>query len=125
MTIAHRSWSWGNLTARRGSNRTSSVASSCLSRFVLIAALSLAAEAVHAAVDLPTLWAERTKCVVAVEYVTETEVARQPTAAMGTVIDENGTIILPSGAIDARVATWQLKEFKVYLPGQATSTPGE
>lgn len=78
-----------------------------------------------AAVDLPTLWAERTKCVVAVEYVTETEVARQPTAAMGTVVDENGTIILPSGAIDPRVATWQLKDFKVYLPGEATSTPGE
>jgi serine protease Do len=80
---------------------------------------------VHAAADLPTLWAERTKCVVAVEYVTETEVARQPTAAMGTVIDTNGTIILPSGAIDPRVATWQLKEFKVYLPGEATSTAGE
>jgi serine protease Do len=78
-----------------------------------------------AAADLPTLWAERIKCVVAVEYVTETEVARQPTAAMGTVIDTNGTIILPSGAIDPRVATWQLKEFKVYLPGDATSTPGE
>jgi serine protease Do len=74
---------------------------------------------------LPTLWAERTKCVVAVEYVTETEVARQPTAAMGTVIDTNGTIILPSGAIDPRVATWQLKEFKVYLPGATDSTPGE
>jgi serine protease Do len=77
------------------------------------------------ATDLPTLWAERIKCVVAVEYVTETEVARQPTAAMGTVIDGNGTIILPSGAIDPRVATWQLKEFKVYLPGDASSTPGE
>ena len=75
--------------------------------------------------DLPTLWAERTKAVVAVEYVTETEVARQPTAAMGTVIDANGTIILPSAAIDPRVATWQLKEFKVYLPGTSDSTPGE
>ena len=94
---------------------------------VLVAALfcAVSGRLDAAAVDLPTLWAERTKCVVAVEYVTETEVARQPTAAMGTVIDENGTIILPSGAIDPRVATWQLKEFKVYLPGGATSTPGE
>lgn len=75
--------------------------------------------------DLPALWAERVKAVVAVEYVTETEVARQPTAAMGTVIDGKGTIILPSGAIDPRVATWQLKEFKVYLPGDPNSSPGE
>ena len=78
-----------------------------------------------AAPNLPALWAERVKSVVAVEYVTETEVARQPTAAMGTVIDANGTIILPSGAIDIRAATWQLKDFKVYLPGEAESTPGE
>lgn len=80
---------------------------------------------VGASADLPALWAERTKCVVAVEYVTETEVARQPTNAMGTVIDANGTIILPSAAIDPRVATWQLKDFKVYLPGDSNGTPGE
>ncbi len=77
------------------------------------------------AADLPALWAERVKSVVAVEYVTETEVARQPTVSMGTVIDGNGTIILPSGAIDPRAATWQLKDFKVYLPGEAASSPCE
>ncbi|WP_414660409.1 PDZ domain-containing protein [Horticoccus sp. 23ND18S-11] len=81
--------------------------------------------ALHAAADLPTLWAERVKSVVAIEYVTETEVARQPSSAMGTVIDARGTIILPSGAIDPRAATWQLKEFKVFLPGSAEGTPGE
>ena len=79
----------------------------------------------HATADLPTLWAERVKSTVAVEYVTETETARQPTVSMGTVIDGNGTIILPSGAIDPRAATWQLKDFKVYLPGDLNSTPGE
>ena len=89
----------------------------CLGMFLAVPQLSAA--------DLPTLWTERIKCVVAVEYVTETEVARQPTAAMGTVIDGNGTIVLPSGAIDPRVATWQLKEFKVYLPGDSTGVPGE
>ncbi|MSU24956.1 MAG: PDZ domain-containing protein [Opitutus sp.] len=77
------------------------------------------------AAELPTLWAERIKCIVAVEYVTETETERQPTIAMGTVIDANGTIIIPSGAIDPRAATWQLKDFMVYLPGDATSTPAE
>src|SRR5262249_51352491 len=90
-----------------------------------IVVLALLISAVVRAADLPTLWAERVKCVVAVEYVTETEVARQPTNAMGTVIDTNGTIILPPGAIDSRAATWQLKEFKIYLPGDSNSTPGE
>ena len=65
----------------------------------------------HAAVDLPTLWAERVKCVVSVEYVTETETERRPTISMGTVIDTLGTIIIPAGAIDPRAATWQLKDF--------------
>lgn len=77
------------------------------------------------AADLPALWAERVKSVVAIEYVIETEVARQPSAAMGTVIDTEGTIILPAGAIDPRTPTWQLKEFKVYLPGDATGIAGE
>lgn len=90
---------------------------------VLAAALSLPAP-VRAA-DLPSLWAERVKSVVAIEYVIETEVARQPSAAMGTVIDAEGTIILPAGAIDPRTPTWQLKDFKVFLPGDATGIAGE
>lgn len=77
------------------------------------------------AADLPALWAERVKSVVAVEYLTETETTRQPTVAMGTVVDGNGTIILPSGAIDPRAATWQLKEFKVYVAGDLNSAPAE
>lgn len=93
-------------------------------RSVCLFALLVTAAALRAA-ELPALWAERVKSVVAVEYVTETETERQPTISMGTVIDANGTIILPSGAIDPRAATWQLKDFKVYLPGDATSTPAE
>ncbi len=77
------------------------------------------------AADLPVLWAERTKCVVAVEYLTETETERRPTLSMGTVIDASGTIILPSGAIDPRAATWQLKDFKVFLPGEASGSAAE
>ena len=77
------------------------------------------------AADLPTLWAERVKSVVAVEYVTETEVDRRPSTATGTVIDANGTIILPTGAIDPRTAMGQLKDFKIYLPGDAVGSKGE
>jgi serine protease Do len=77
------------------------------------------------ATDLPTLWAARLKTVVAIEFVTESEIDRRPSVSMGTVIDSQGTIILPPEAVDARVATWQLKEFKIYLPSEATGTPGE
>jgi serine protease Do len=94
-------------------------------RFLSAVLLLLPAVVLRAAADLPALWAERVKCAVAVEYVTVTETERQPTISMGTVIDANGTIIMPSGSIDPRAATWQLKEFKVYLPGDATGTPAE
>jgi serine protease Do len=95
-------------------------------RWALLVALVLPCFARAAEMpSLPALWAERVKCVVAVEYVTETETERSPTVSMGTVIDGNGTIILPSGAIDPRAATNQLKDFKVYLPGDANSTPAE
>lgn len=94
-------------------------------RFLFLLLALCAPAAIRAAADLPTLWAERVKCTVAVEYVTETEVDRRPTISMGTVIDGNGTIILPPNAVDPRAATWQLKEFKVYLPGEADSTPAE
>ncbi len=83
----------------------------------------LALPALLAGAELSALWAERVGCVVAVEYVTETEVERRPTVAMGTVIDTDGTIILQSGAIDPRAATWQLKEFKVFLPGGVVGAP--
>jgi serine protease Do len=86
--------------------------------------LTVVAPLVRAA-DLPALWAERVKCVVAVEYVTETEVERRPAISMGTVIDNNGTVILPGTAIDARAAIWQLKDFKAYRPGEGTSTPAQ
>ena len=94
-------------------------------RLLLITALLRAPAALWGAADLPTLWAERTKSVVAVEYMTETETERRPTISMGTVIDTDGTIIIPSGAIDPRAAMWQLKDFRVYLPGDAVSTPAE
>lgn len=87
----------------------------------VVAALSTLARAA----TLPELWLERQKCVVAVEYVTETEADRRPTVTMGTVIDQIGTIILPSNAIDPRAATWQLKDFKVYVAGDVNSTPAE
>lgn len=74
------------------------------------------------ATDLPALWAERLKCVVAVEFFTETEVDRRPNVVFGVVADANGTIILPAAAIEPRVVPTQLKEFRVYRPGDPTSS---
>lgn len=74
---------------------------------------------------IPALWAERTMSVVAVEYITQSEVERQPSVSMGTVIDSSGTIILQAGSIDSRAPTSQLKDFKVYLPGDAEGFPAE
>lgn len=91
---------------------------------VAAAALLLASVRLPAA-ELPELWAERVKAVVAIEYVTETEIERRPTVTMGTVIDAAGTIVVQANAIDPRAATWQLKDFKVYLPGEGESTPGQ
>ncbi len=73
--------------------------------------------------ELPRWFDERLRSVVAVEYVTETEVDREPTISLGTVIDAAGTIILQSSAIDPRAAIWQLKSFRVYLPGSADPSP--
>jgi len=85
--------------------------------FLKTVLLALAASAAARAADLATLWAERTKCTVAVEYVIENENDRRPTLAYGTVIDGRGTIILPTSSIDQRLSLQQLKDFKVYIPG--------
>jgi serine protease Do len=90
-----------------------------------LAALALAGAPLARSSDLPALWAERSRCAVAVEYMTVTELERRPTIAYGTVIDTEGTVILPSSAIDLRISQKQLKDFKVYLPGNPEGTPAE
>jgi serine protease Do len=77
------------------------------------------------AADLPALWAERVKCVVAVQYYVETESDRRDTITFGTVIDDQGTIVLPPAAVNLRFAPDQLKDFNVFRPGEAASTPAE
>ena len=90
---------------------------------LLLLFLFLSSAAARAA-DLPALWAERLKTVVAVEFYTETETERRPTVAYGTVIDRNGTIILPPVAVNPRMTPAQLKEFKVYRAGSSAGVPG-
>lgn len=76
-----------------------------------------------AAVPLPELFNERLKSVVAVEFIVQGETERQPVTVLGTVTDDQGTIILPGAAIGPGVAPSQLKDFKVYRPGSSESAP--
>ena len=91
----------------------------------IVLAIAASNGAFAATPDLPALWAERVKSVVAVEYVTVTETERRPTVSMGTVVDAAGTIILQSVAIDPRAALRQLKDFRVYLPGDGAGAPAD
>ncbi|EIQ00572.1 trypsin-like serine protease with C-terminal PDZ domain [Opitutaceae bacterium TAV1] len=72
------------------------------------------------AADLPALWKDRVRCVVAVEFFTETELDRRPTIANALVVDTQGTLVLPAPVINVRTAPSQLKDFRVYLPGRPT-----
>ena len=87
-------------------------------RLVLLTALGALAAA---AAPLPELFNERLKSVVAVEFFVQAETERQPVTVMGTVIDGQGTIILPSAAILPGIPPAQLKDFKVCRPGSTES----
>ncbi len=79
--------------------------------------LCLATPVFASTASLPELFNERLKSVVAVEFFIQDEIERHPVGVQGTVVDDNGTIILPAAAILPRVAPDQLKDFKVYQPG--------
>ncbi len=70
------------------------------------------------AADFPALFKERVKCVVAVEFFTESELDRRPSVTTALVADTNGTLVLPPSAINAYVSPAKLKDFRVYLPGK-------
>lgn len=77
------------------------------------------------AATLPELFNERLKSVVAVEFFVQAETERQPVTVMGTVIDTQGTIILPSAAILPGIPPAQLRDFKVYRPGSTDPANAE
>ena len=73
------------------------------------------------AADLPALIKERLASIVAVEFVIQSEIERHPVAVAGTVIDDQGTIILPGPTIPGTISPEQLSGFKVYHPGGSES----
>lgn len=84
-------------------------------------ALALAALLPLRAAELSDLFAERVRSCVAVEFLIETELDREPVTVLGTCIDADGTIILPASAIGARVAVRQLKDIKVHRPNSSAA----
>src|SRR5690606_39274974 len=86
-----------------------------------LAALVAGSDLDARAADLPELWAERLSSVVAVEFATETELDRHVTVAYGAVVDDDGTVILPQPVVNARATPAQLKDFRVYRPGEPTT----
>lgn len=90
-------------------------------RVVFFAAAAAVCAAAARADDLPALFAERVKCVVAVEFFTETELDRRPTIVGAVVADSAGTLVLPATAINTFVQPSKLKDFRVYLPGRPAS----
>ena len=84
--------------------------------------LVIAAATAGRATPLTDLFNERLKSVVAVEFFIQDEIERHPVTVQGTVIDSNGTIILPGGTIQPGVPPGQLKDFKVYRPGSIEPT---
>lgn len=87
-------------------------------RILLVGSVLFLSLAVRAESDMAALWNQRVKTVVAVEFFTETELDRRSTNTFGVVIDDQGTIVFPSSAINGRVASDQLKDFRIYLPGE-------
>ena len=88
---------------------------------LLTLTLSFFAIAASPAADLPALFAERVKSVVAVEFFTESELDRRPSITAALVADAAGTLVLPRAAINSFLPPSKLKDFRVYLPGRPVS----
>lgn len=80
-----------------------------------------AAVAACGADEIPALFKERVKSVVAMEFFTESELDRRPTVVCAVVADAAGTLVLPATAINSFLPPSKLKDFRVYLPGRPVS----
>lgn len=96
-------------------------------RFAPLALLGLAllGTCTRLLAGIPELWAERINCTVAVEYMIEAETERRENLCYGMVVNKEGVIALPPLAINLHFTPEQLKQFKVYLPGEDQGTPAE
>lgn len=90
---------------------------------LLLVLANLAVSAVAA--SIPELLKERLPSVVAVEFVVQTEIDRRPSTVLGTVVDDQGTVVLPGSAITPGIANDQLRDFKVFAAGSGEEYAAE
>jgi len=83
-------------------------------RFILI---GLTLIGVSRAADLSALIQERLASIVTADFVIQTETDRHPVTVAGTVIDDQGTIIIPGSAIPSTISPDQVSNFKLHRPG--------
>lgn len=67
--------------------------------------------------DFQQAFDERCRAVVAVEFFVQNEIDRQPSQAMGLVIDNDGHIILLEGSVPNWLPPERFKNFKIKHPG--------
>ncbi|HEY4300429.1 MAG TPA: PDZ domain-containing protein [Candidatus Didemnitutus sp.] len=72
---------------------------------------------------LPAMLRERLASVVAVEFEVQTESERRQITVLGTVVDDQGDIMIPGSAIPQNVGIDQVLDFKVYPPGGSDGEP--
>ena len=77
-----------------------------------------------AAATIPELFAERVRCVVAVEFFVETENDRRPSTVIGLVVNDEGLIMILDGAVPGWLPPDNFKDFKVYTVSNRDSVPG-
>ncbi len=69
-------------------------------------------------VDLSTLFEERIKSVVSVEFFIQKEIDRESRETIGLVLDDNGLIILAEGTVPSWTPVSKFEDFTVYIPGK-------
>lgn len=79
----------------------------------------------RAASALESLFNERARSVVAVEFFVATEIDRRPSTVVGLVADDHGLVVLLDSAIPGWLPPAQLKDFRVYAPGSRDGVPAE
>ena len=77
------------------------------------------------AATIPELLKERLPSVVAIEFVIQTEIDRRPNTVLGSVIDDQGTVVLPGSAIAPSIAPDQLRNFKAFTAGSSEEYAAE
>lgn len=75
-----------------------------------------------AVTDRSALWRERVATVVGIEFFVESELERSATEVAGVVVDDQGTVVFPGMVVNNRLALEQLKDFRIFLPGEPAGT---